>query len=137
MPIVYVATSKALSKWGADVGLSKHLYKLGVAEESAEAAVAALNEAAHAGETDWRLVREETVDSADEAALLERLGGKEKPVDPKYYPKIKGAPGIFRVRPVNAENFFIVKWALEGEDKKPDALEPADFAAYLIRSARD
>ncbi len=135
MPIVYVATSKGLSKWGADVGLSKHLYKLGLADDGAEAAVAALNESAHAGETDWRIAGEQAVNSADEAALLERLGGKERTVDPKYYPRIKGAPGIFRVKPVNVENFFIVKWALEGEEKKPDALKPADFAAYLIRNA--
>src|SRR5690606_3187984 len=94
MPVVYVATSKGLSGWGADVGLSKHIYKLGLAEESAEAAVKELNESAHAGESDWRLLRKEAVDAADEAALIERVARKEKLVDPKYYPKIKGAPGI-------------------------------------------
>jgi len=135
MPVVYVATSKGLASWGADVGLSKHIYKLGLAEESAEAAVKELNESAHAGEGDWRLLRKEAVDAADEATLIERVARKEKLVDPKYYPKIKGAPGIVRVKPVNAENYFLVKRALAGEPDKPGPLKPAEIAEYLIRSA--
>jgi hypothetical protein len=137
MPVVYVATSKGLANWGGDVGLSKHLYKIGVAEEGAEAAVKALNDSAHAGETDWRLVRKETVDEAEEATLLERVARKEKLVEPRYYPKIKGAPGIVRVKPVNAENYFLVKRALAGGPDKPGPLKPVEIAEYLIRSALD
>lgn len=36
MAVVYIATSKNLAGWAADVGLTKHVYKLGVAEGSAD-----------------------------------------------------------------------------------------------------
>jgi len=32
MMVLYIATSKNLAGWAADVGLTKHVYKLGVAE---------------------------------------------------------------------------------------------------------
>jgi len=82
MPQLYVAASKELGKWGADVGISKHLYKLGIAEESAEDAVDALNESRHAGQADWKLVKKQTVDALSEETALERVQRREKLVDP-------------------------------------------------------
>lgn len=52
MTVLYIATSKNLGGWAADVGLTKHVYKLGVAEGSADGAVKALNDDALAGESD-------------------------------------------------------------------------------------
>ena len=137
MPVVFVASSRELGKWGGDVGLTKHIYKLGVAEESAEAAVKAMNESAAAGFSDWKLLKKEEVETADEDALLVRLANREKMVDPGLYPKIRGERGIFKVKPENVENHFLVKHALENEqtELKLFKAKPADFGTYLINSA--
>ena len=135
MPQIYVASSKELGKWGADVGISKHLYKLGVVEGGAEEAVAALNQSAHAGQSDWKLVKKQAIDGLSEETALERLQRKEKLVDPNYYPRIRGASGIFRVKPVNVENHILVAQALEGREPKLDKLKPTDIAQYLITIA--
>src|SRR5262245_20322548 len=135
MPQLYVAASKELGKWGADVGISKHLYRLGIVEGGAEEAVAALNQSAHAGQSDWKLIKKQTVEGLTEETALERVQRKEKLVDPNYYPRIRGASGIFRVKPVNVENHILVAQALEGREPKLDKVKPADIAQYLITIA--
>jgi hypothetical protein len=137
MPTLYVATSKELGKWGADVGISKHLYKLGVAEGSADAAVDALNEAAYGGQSDWKLIKKQEVESLSEAAALGRVERKEKLVDPAYYPRLRGTSGIFRVKPVNVENHILVGQALAGREPKLDKLKPTDIAQYLLTIAAE
>ena len=137
MPTIYVAASKELGKWGADVGVSKHLYKLGVTEGSAEEAVAALNQTSYAGQSDWKLVTREEVDTLSEEAAVDRLQRKEKLLDPNYYPRLRGTSGIFRVKPVNVENHILVGQALAGREPKLDKLKPADIAQYLITIARE
>lgn len=133
--VVFVAKSRGLAQWGSDVGLTKHLYKLGIAPGSAQAAVKALNEGACAGETDWTLVAKETAESAGEEAALERLARKEKMVDPALYPKLKGARGVFKVKLANVENYFLVQSALAGEELKAAKPTPKEIALYLIRNA--
>lgn len=135
MPSLYVAQSKALNEWGSDVGLSKNLYKVGVTDLPPKDAVAALNDEKFAAQTDWALIKAEPVDGVDEATLLERLALKEKAVDPKYYPRIRGATGIFRVKLENAENHIIIKASLEGVMPKLAKLKPAEVAGYLIQNA--
>ncbi len=135
MPVVFVAKSKGLEKWGADHGLTKHVYKLGVAEDSGEAAVERLNAGAVAGHADWKLVKEKEVDAANEAEVLERLGRKTKTVDPAYYPGIKGARGIFKVKPVDIERSVLVGQAVAGEEMKPVKINAASIADYLIKNA--
>lgn len=136
MPVVFVASSRELGKWGADVGLTKHIYKIGVTEDSAEAAVKAMIEAAVASYIDWKLVLSEEVESADEEALIARLAPRERMVDPSIYPKIRGARGIFKVKPENVESHFLVKFALENQqaELKTFKLTPEDIAKYLIAS---
>jgi hypothetical protein len=135
MATAYVARSSNAAKWGASVGLTKHIYKLGVAEDSAEAAVKALNQSAYAGETDWKLIKKETVEGIDEAAAIDRLSRKEKMVDPNLYPKIKGAVGVFKVKPVNAENYFFVKQALERLETRDIKIKHPEIADYLLHAA--
>lgn len=132
MTLLYVASSKALGEWGGEVGLTKHLYKVGLSDDGAEAVLAALNAAKHAGRDDWKLLKSQTIDGVDDARLHERLSRKEKLVDPKLYPGIKGAAGIVKVKPTNVENHIVVKRALAGEPEKAITVKPADIAAYLI-----
>ncbi len=134
--VLYIATSKNLAGWAADVGLTKHVYKLGVAEGSADDAVKALNDDALAGESDWRLLKQQEVDGLEEADAIERLAKKEKMIDPNYYPKIRGAVGIFKVKIGNVANHLLVKRALAGDEQKLDKVKTADIAAYLIENAQ-
>lgn len=139
MPVVFVAKSKGLEKWGADHGLTKHVYKLGLAADSAEAAVERLNAEAAAGHADWKLVKKKEVDAAEgaveEAEMLERLGRKTKAVDPAYYPGIKGARGIFKIKPVDIERSVLVGQAVAGEEMRPVKINAASIADYLIKNA--
>lgn len=134
MAVIYVAASKTVQDWAGSVGLTKHAYKLGVAEGTAKAAVEALNAEAHGGASDWKPIGEQAAD-IDEAQAIERLARKEKLIDPTYYPGLKGARGVFKVKITNAENHLVVKRALAGEEVIVKKLKPADIAAYLIHNA--
>ncbi|HLY46583.1 MAG TPA: hypothetical protein VKQ73_13465 [Stellaceae bacterium] len=132
MPVLYVARSARLGQWSSDVGFGKHVYKVGVSDGDPKALAAA----GWAGEADWKIVRRDDVESLAESEAFERLGRKEKMIDPKLYPKLKGAAGIFRVAPQHVENHIIVSRALAGDSDRLDLrLKPADFAAYLVHNA--
>ena len=135
MSVIYVARSKSLSDWGASVGISKSLFKVGVADSTGKAAVAALNNDECAGLNDWRLVGSEDVDDLDVDAALERLAMTDTLVEPNYYPRIRGEPGIFRVKPEKVENSLLVEKALSGEESLDFKVKPGDFATYLIKNA--
>ena len=130
MGTLYVAVSKSLQDWGADVGLGKHIYKVGYAEEgSPDDAVRGM-----AGADDWKVLL--AVDSdKDEATLLARLALKEKLVDPNYYPRLKGALGVVKVSIAAVENAMLVALALENrEPPKTFKVKPADIAKHLVRN---
>ena len=136
MTVLYIATSKNLTGWAADVGLTKHVYKVGVAEGPVDDAIKALNDDGFAGESDWRLLKQQDVDGLEEAAAVDRLAKREKMVDPNYYPKIRGAVGIFKIKIGNVANHLLVKRALGGDEQKIDKVKIADIAAYLIQNAQ-
>ncbi|HUB94420.1 MAG TPA: hypothetical protein VL993_00795 [Stellaceae bacterium] len=132
MATIFVARSASLGKWASDVGLGKHIYKVGVTDEPVKPLVAA----GWAGETDWQLVKSQPVDGASEAAVFEQLARKVKVVDPKYYPRIKNTSGLYKVDPVNVENHILVTRVLaDTTDPATVKLKPADFAVYLIHNA--
>lgn len=136
MPVIFVAKSAGQQDWANSVGLTKHVYKLGFAEDSAEAAVERLNAERHAGFDDWKVLKKQKIETVDEAAALARLAQKERPVDPTYYPRLRGAAGVFKVKPENVENSMVVKAALAGAaELKAPKPKPADVAAYLIANA--
>jgi len=133
MPTIYVARSVKTGKWASDVGLGKHVYKLGVTDGDPKAEAAA----GWAGETDWSIVKTEPVDAIDEDEAIARVANKERMIDPNLYPKLKGARGVFRLNEAKVENHFVVARALSGESElKLIKLKPADFAAYLIANAK-
>ncbi|MGB8273956.1 MAG: hypothetical protein WCF16_01660 [Alphaproteobacteria bacterium] len=135
MTILYVAKSQSLCKWGASVGVTKYLYKVGVTEDTAEAAVKALNDTRHGGETDWKLIKKQEAEGIDEAAAIGRLAARERMIDPAFYPKIKGARGIFKVKIPNVEDQMLVSRAMEGAPTQQVKITPAEIAAYLLRNA--
>ncbi|HEY7689195.1 MAG TPA: hypothetical protein VH835_10900 [Dongiaceae bacterium] len=137
MPTIFVASSKIVQEWAGDVGLSKSIFKLGVSETSAEDAIATFNAERYAGGDDWKLVKKQKADDADEEALIARLAAKEKEIDPNYYPKIRGARGLFRIKPQNVASALLVQRALAGEpDLQASAkIKPKDIAEFMIRNA--
>jgi hypothetical protein len=134
MSVIYVARSAKLSRWGSDVGLGKHVYKVGIVDGDPKPLAAA----GWAGETDWAIVRQEPIEGVvDESTALGRLAVKEKMIEPRLYPKLKGAQGVFRLTETRVENHIVVSRALAGEsDRLQIKLKPADFAAYLIHNAK-
>ena len=134
MSSIYVAMSLAMQEWGADVGISKNLYKVALAEDDPKDAVQALNDDGYAGQKDWQLIGTRTVDGLDDAMLLTRLRERHKVIDPLYYPRIKGAKNIVRVDQRRVEANLVIKRTLEGRESKVPKLKPADIADYLIGS---
>jgi hypothetical protein len=134
MAVIYVARSAALSKWASDVGLSKNVFKVGVAEEPLKDLLA---EADWAGETDWTLVKKDDAGELTEDAVIERLAKRETAIDPKYYPRIRDTRGLFKVNQVHVESHIIVGRALEGGGERTAMkLKPVDFGSYLIHNAK-
>jgi len=132
MPVLFVARSAKLARWASDVGFGKHVYKVGITDDDPKALAAA----GWAGEADWKIVGSAAIDDLSEAEILERLGRRQKSIDPTLYPKLKGAAGVFRVSPEHVENHIIVGRALAGDSDRVDLkVKPADFAAYLIHNA--
>jgi hypothetical protein len=131
MSVIFVATSKTLQEWGADVGLGKNLYKVGIADgQSAEEALAGF-----ANHSDWKVLKTAEVEMAEDE-LLARLGRKEKLVDPNYYPKLRGAQGIVKINLPAIENSMLVALALDGrEPPKNFKVKPVDVATHLINNA--
>lgn len=131
MANLYVARSAKLNRWASDVGLGKNVYKVGVTEGDPKA----LAIAGWGGETDWIIVRKTAVEGLSEETALDRLARKEKMIDPKLYPKLKGALGVFRLTPERIHNHILVTRALAGDsDRAEIKLKPADYADYLIHN---
>ena len=132
MPVLFVARSVKLSRWGSDVGQGKHVYKVGIAEGDPKALAAA----GWAGETDWKIVKSREVEGLGEEEAIERLAKKERMLDPSLYPKLKGVTGVFRLRAEQVENHILVTRALAGDSDRIELkLKPVDFADYLIHNA--
>lgn len=131
MGIVYVAASRTQQEWGVDVGIGRNLYKVGwVEEEPVDEAIEGL-----ADYSDWVIVAQAPGEGPEEA-VLERVSAKEKMVDPKYYPRLRGTIGVFRVAADKLENSLIVAMALDNVTApKGFKVTPADIAKSLLRAA--
>lgn len=138
MPIIYVARSPTMQEWAADVGLTEHVFKVGIADGSAADAIGQLNSEEFAGASDWTLLKEKSLDPADPAAISERLGRKEKAVDPLFYPRIKGATGLYKVKIANVQTRLLMQKMMAGEEEKvPKKPKVGDIADYLLGVATE
>ena len=132
MATIYVARSASLSDWASDVGLSKHVFKLGVAGDDLKGLIAA----GWAGFPNWTLLKQAPADDITDEAAIEKLAAKVKMIDPGLYPKIKGVRGIFKVTQAQVENHIVVTKALEGSTELlAPKLKPVDYAAFMIHNA--
>lgn len=137
MPHLYVASSKSLQSWGADVGLGKSLYLLGFcAEGTPDEAVVGL-----AGRDDWAVIKHHDVAAdMDIAAAIRRLSAKEKWVDPAYYPALRGLDCLFKIDPIHVENALLLEAAmangpLPSSGGKNPKIKPSVIAAYMLKLA--
>lgn len=133
MATIFVARSAELAKWASDVGLSKHVYKLGVTEAPVKEVVAA----GWSGFDGWSLVKKQDgIEHLDNDAAIAKAAERVKMIDPTLYPRIRGETGLFKVTPAQVENHFLVARALSGEaESSPTPPKHPDFADYLIQSA--
>ncbi len=133
MPIVFIAHSKQVAAWGADVGLGKNIFLLSTAED-ADAATAFLT-AKPCGAEDWTLIKKEEVGDVAAEALQDKLAVKEKRVDPALYPRLRGFTGLFKVKPENVENHIMIKKALAGDHDVSIKVKNPEIATYLLHNA--
>ena len=134
MSSIYVAFSPAMQEWGSDVGISKHLYKVGFTDDEPKDAVQGLNDDVYAGQQDWQLAGSKVLEGLDKLALLGRIAERQKVIDPLYYPKIKGAKDIVKLEQRKVEANLVIKRTMEGRDSKVPKLKPVDMADYIIES---
>lgn len=132
MGIIFVAKSASLGDWGNDVGLSKHLYKLGYTDDPEPVALEAW-----CGESDWVLLKTQPAEIESADVLFARVSRKEKMIDPRHYPRLKGETGIFKISQKNVENQMVLAKALDGEisdaiARRATRLKPLDFATYIL-----
>lgn len=131
MTFVYVAASKTVQEWTANVGVGKNVYRVGVVD-AAEDIAPSLEGVA--GASDWKVLMSAEWDG-DEESTLARLAKKEKVIDPNYYPKLKGASGVVKVDPMAVENSMLIAFALDNvQPPKNFKVKPVDIAQYLIKN---
>src|SRR5262249_20863335 len=74
-------------------------------------------------------------EAADEAEIFAQLAKTQRAVDPAYYPGVKGARGIFKVKPVDVERSALVGQAVAGEEMKAVKVNAVSSADFLIKNA--
>ena len=133
MAVIYVARSAIVTEWASDVGLGKNIFKVGVAKDATKA-LAELN-AGLCGGTDWEILAEADARDLTVEKAAERITRKEKMIDPKLYPRLKGTIGLFRVKQDNVENNLMLKKALDGMQIAALKIKPVDIANYVLNLA--
>ena len=67
MPYCYVAKSKSLQDWGHSVGISKHLYKVGVTSNDVKNTVSKMNFENFSGRNDWKIIMHVSIEEIEES----------------------------------------------------------------------
>lgn len=134
MAVLFVARSTIISTWASDIGQGKHVFKLGLARDLAAAKSAVT--AGWAGAGDWRLVASRDTEIADEATAIANLARKERLIEPDYFPRIKGAAGVFRIQLGHVQNSLLIASAMSPDEPLADIkVKPKDIAEYMMRNA--
>jgi|HubBroStandDraft_1064217.scaffolds.fasta_scaffold00046_8 hypothetical protein len=133
MAAIFVARSAELSRWASDVGLSKHVYKLGVTEAPMKEILAA----GWAGFAGWTLVKkQDCAPGIDNDGAIARLAARVKRIDPALYPRLRGETGVFKVTPAQVENHIVLTRALAGTEESGELkVKHPDFGDFLIHNA--
>ena len=65
--------------------------------------------------------------------MIAKIAKREKLIDPRYYPRLREATGVFKVNPDAVTRGIILARAMAGENERAAIkLKAADFGAYLI-----
>ena len=137
MSVAYVAKSRDLQNWGKEVGVTKNLFLFCSSTGRAENAISALNADSFAGRNDWKLVCKKQTDELEATVLLDRLRANVEMLDPDYYPQLRQAQGIFKVKPEKVEDNLMIKVALQSEDRPIGKIKVGDkeMGLYLLGRA--
>ena len=134
MPYCYIARSKSLQEWGNAVGISKNLYKVGITQEDVKSVVSKMNLENYAGKNDWKLVLHGSVEESKDSLIYEKIKQSIDMIDPEYYPQIRGAIGIFKVKLQNVEDSLLLGFALQNKEKPINGVKVGskEIAKYIL-----
>ena len=92
-----------------------------------------MNDGRAAAADDWKLVRSIEAGGLVADELAKRLAAAGIVIDPDYYPKLRRAANIVRVRPETVENSLLVEKAMANEANLNAKIKPADIADWIFR----
>lgn len=134
MPYCYVAKSKSLQDWGHSVGISKHLYKVGVTSNDVKNTVSKMNFENFSGRNDWKIIMHDSIEEIEESLIFEKLKKSLNLIDPAYYPQIKEAKGIFKIKLQSVEDSLLLSIALQDEENSNKGIKigAKQIAKYIL-----
>tara|TARA_Y100000590_G_C15584242_1_gene963531 strand:- start:346 stop:762 length:417 start_codon:yes stop_codon:yes gene_type:complete len=134
MTYCYVAKSKSLQDWGHSVGISKHLYKVGITSTDVKDTISKMNYENYAGRNDWKLIMHDSIEEVEDSLIFEKINKSIDMIDPTYYPQIKEANGIFKVKLQSVEDNLLLSIALQNKEGSHKGIKVGakQIAKYIL-----